>query len=106
MARIEGRGVTLEDLRARRQEILDIAARHGAQNVRVFGSVARGEADAASDVDLLVDMVTDATGFRYFGVVEDLRRDLEALLGRDVDIMDSAALNRWRDRVLGEAVPL
>jgi predicted nucleotidyltransferase len=106
MARIEGRGVTLDDLRARRREILEVAARHGAQNVRVFGSVARGEADAASDVDLLVDMVTEARGFRYFGVVEDLRRDLEALLGREVDIMDSAALNRWRNRVLGEAVSL
>jgi hypothetical protein len=96
----------MEGLRAKREEILRVAAKHGAQNVRVFGSVARGDAIASSDVDVLVDMTTDARGFAYFGVIEDLRRDLEALLGRKVDVMDSAALKRTRDRVLGEAVAL
>jgi predicted nucleotidyltransferase len=53
-----------------------------------------------------VDIVSDARGFAYFGLLEDLRRDLEALLGRKVDVMDSAALKRTRERVLAEAVPL
>jgi uncharacterized protein len=100
------RVVTVEDLRARRDEILRVAAVHGARNVRVFGSVARGEADRASDVDLLVDLATDARGFAYFGVIEDLRRDLASLLGRDVDVVDSAALSSMRARVIREAVAL
>lgn len=48
-----------EILKAKREEILRIAAKHGAHNVRIFGSVARGEADADSDVDILVDMERD-----------------------------------------------
>lgn len=80
--------LTLEDLRARREEIVRIAAAHGASNVRGFGSVARGEADAASDVDVLVDLTTDAEGFAYFGVLEDLRRALADLLGHDLDVVD------------------
>jgi len=100
------RGLTLADLRAHREEILGIVAAYGASNVRIFGSVARGEADRDSDVDLLVDVVADATGFAYFGLIEDLRRALTAALGCDVDIVDSAALRRMREQVLGEAVPL
>ena len=97
---------TLEDLRARREEILQIAAAHGAHNVRVFGSVARGDADSRSDVDLLVDITSDASGFLYFGLLEDLRRALASALDREVDVVDSAGLNRLRERVLREAVPL
>lgn len=103
---VERRGLTLEDLRARREEILRIAAAHGARNVRVFGSVARGEADVASDVDMLVDLVTDADGFAYFGLLEDLRRALADVLGHDVDVVDSTGLRGMRERVLREAVPL
>jgi predicted nucleotidyltransferase len=98
--------VTLEWLRARRDEILRIVAAHDAANVRVFGSVARGEADARSDIDLLVDIVTDAKGFAYFGLLEDLRRALGSALGCKVDVVDSAGLNRLRTTVLREAVPL
>ena len=97
---------TIADLRTKRDEILRIAASHDAQNVRVFGSIARGDAIASSDVNILVDIVTDVDGFEYFGLVEDLRRDLEVLLGRDVHIVDSSALSSRRDRVLSEAVPL
>jgi predicted nucleotidyltransferase/DNA-binding XRE family transcriptional regulator len=104
--RLPQRGLTLADLRARRDDIERIAAGHGAANVRVFGSVARGEADAASDVDLLVDIVVDADGLAYFGVIEDLREDLSELLGRKVDILDAAQLGRIRERVLSEAVPV
>jgi predicted nucleotidyltransferase len=103
---VRQRGLTLEDLRARRDEILRIAAAHGARNVRVFGSVARGEADVASDVDVLIDVVADADGFAYFGLLEDLRRALEELLGCDVDVVDSAGLQEMRERVLREAVSL
>lgn len=81
-----GRGPTLEDLRARREEILRIAALHGAVNVRVFGSVVRGQARPDSDVDFLVDVHTDRRGFEFFSVLEDLRRDLELLLGWPVDV--------------------
>lgn len=98
--------LTIETLRARRDEILRIAAAHGASNVRVFGSVARGEADSRSDVDVLVDVSTESGGFAYFGRLEDLRRALTDLLGRDVDVVDSEALRQMRERVLHEAVPL
>jgi uncharacterized protein len=97
---------TLETLRARRDEIVDVAAAHGATNLRVFGSVARGEADGRSDVDLLVDIVADVQGFRYFGLLEDLRQALADVIGREVDIVDAAALRRLRDPILREAVPL
>jgi predicted nucleotidyltransferase len=100
------RGLTLEDLRARRDEILQIAEAHGARNVRVFGSVARGEAHIGSDVDVLVDVVADTDGFAYFGLLEDLRRALAELIGREVDVVDSGGLRDRRERVLGEAVPL
>ena len=97
---------TLEELRARRAEILKIAAAYGARNLRVFGSVARGEADARSDIDLLVDMPPDASGFAYFGLIDDLRQALTSALGAEVDVVDSAGLHRLRERVLREAVPL
>jgi predicted nucleotidyltransferase len=98
--------MTLAQLRARRDEIVRLAAAYGAGNVRVFGSVARGDDDAASDVDLLVDIETDATGFAYFGRLEELRRSLISALGRKVDIVDSAGLNRLREPIMREAVPL
>lgn len=100
-----GDRITLAQLRARREEILRLAAAHDARNVRVFGSVARGEADAGSDIDFLVDFVTDATGFAYFGLLGDLRRALISALGCDVDVVDSAGLNRLREPILREAIP-
>ena len=97
---------TLASLRARRDEILRIAASHGARNVHVFGSVARGAAVSGSDVDLLVDMSPDARGFAYFGTLDRLRRALSTALGARVDVVDRAALSRLRTHVLDEAVPL
>lgn len=99
------RGLTLNDLRARREEILQIMARCGARNARVFGSVARGDADAESDADFLVDIETNQHGLAYFGLLEDLRRDLEALLGISVDIAE-AVQERARSSVARDAVPL
>jgi predicted nucleotidyltransferase len=92
-----------EDIRARREEILRIAARHGAHNVRIFGSVARGEAGPDSDLDLLVDAGPDTTPFFPGGLVADL----EALLGRRIDVVEPEGLYWFvRDRVLREAMPL
>ena len=90
-------------LAERRDEILRIAARHGAYNIRVFGSMARGDAGPASDVDLLVDVRPDHSAFFPGGLVADL----EDLLGRRVDVVEPAGLHWFlRDTILHEAVPL
>lgn len=90
-------------LKAKREEILRIAARHGALNVRVFGSVARGDARADSDVDLLVDVGPNRTPFFPGGLIADL----QDLLGRRVEVVTERGLHWFlRDRVLREAVPL
>lgn len=90
-------------LKSRRDEILKIAARHGAINVRVFGSAARGEAGAESDIDLLVDVGPFRTPFFPGGLLADL----EELLGCKVDVVTEEGLHWYiRDRVLNEAVPL
>ena len=89
-----------ELLEAKKGDILDIAAKHGARNVRVFGSVARGEARSDSDVDFLVDMESGRTLFDMGGLLMDLRD----LLGLEVDVVTEHGLKaRIRDRVLREA---
>lgn len=90
-------------LQAKREEILSIAGKHGALNVRVFGSVAKGKADAESDIDLLVDTEPGRTLFD----LSELLIELQELLGRDVDIVTEKELHsRIRDRILKEAIPL
>ncbi len=92
-----------ELLKEKREEILKIAAKHGARNVRVFGSVARGEADPESDIDLLVDMEPGRSLLDLGGLLMDLRE----LLGREVDVVTERGLKpRIRARVLQEAVAL
>jgi len=92
-----------EILKRRRQEILRIAAKHGARNVGVFGSVARGEADEKSDVDFLVEMETHSS---LLDVVA-LFQDLQDLLGLAVHVVEKEAVHWYiRDRVLNEAAPL
>jgi predicted nucleotidyltransferase/DNA-binding XRE family transcriptional regulator len=99
----EGRIVRLDELRRRRDEILMIARRHGAVNVRVFGSVVRDEAGAGSDVDFLVDMEVGHSLLDRAGLLVDLRD----ALGSDVDVATESSLRgRVRDRVLKEAVLL
>jgi predicted nucleotidyltransferase len=78
---------TLEELRSIRDAILHAASLHHVTNVRVFGSVARGKATARSDVDFLVDVAPECGGWEFFGILDDLRQDLEALLGRRVDVV-------------------
>jgi len=92
-----------ELLQNKRADILRVAAAHGARNVRIFGSVARGEADEQSDVDLLVDMEEGRTLLDMGGLLMDLRE----LLHREVDIVTENGLKpRMRERVLREAKPL
>lgn len=99
-----GMMVTLEKLRTeKRDEILRIAERHGARNLRVFGSVAREAATPASDVDLLVDWEPGRSLLDHVG----LAQDLEELLGARVDIGTERSLHWYvRDRILREAAPL
>lgn len=95
--------LTLESLRALRAEILDAAARNGAYGVRVYGSVARGQATATSDVDFLVEFESGRSLFDLGGLVADL----EDLLGCSVDVATPGALQpRMKDRVLADAVEL
>ena len=87
----------------KRQDVLRIAASYGARRVRIFGSVARGEADAQSDVDILVDLDPGRSLFDLGG----LQFELEALLGCPVDVVTERGLKpRIRERVLREAVPV
>ena len=96
-------GLGVEDIIGdRREQILKLAQQHGVSNVRVFGSVVRGEATPDSDLDLLVDGLENAAwgGGR-------LLMDLQTLLGRRVDLVSEGDLHRLiRDRVLDEAQPL
>lgn len=90
-------------LQTKRDEILTLAAHHGASNVRVFGSVARGEAHNDSDIDFLVDLDPDRSLLDLGGLLMDLRDLLEV----PVDVGTEAMLKtRIRERVLAEAVPL
>jgi predicted nucleotidyltransferase len=94
---------TFDALRNLRREILDAATRHGAHNVRVFGSVARGSDTPDSDVDLLVDFEPERS---LYDLVE-LQLDIESLLGRRADVVTEGSLSIYlRERVLAEARPL
>ena len=90
-------------IQEKRQAILEIAAKHGAYNVRLFGSVARGEADEASDVDILVELEPNRSLLDLGGFLADMQN----LLQCEVDVVTERGLkDRIRDRVLQEAVPL
>jgi predicted nucleotidyltransferase len=87
----------------KRDEILRLARRHGARNVRVFGSAANGQTRPDSDVDFLVDLDED----RSLLDLGALLMDLQDLLGRKVDLVTEQALHWYiRDRILHEATPL
>lgn len=92
-----------ELLQANRERILQTASKYGAYNVRIFGSVARGEADASSDVDFLVEMEPGRSLFDLGGLL----MDLQELLNCKVDIVTEKGLRqRIRERVLREAISL
>ena len=90
-------------LEQKRTEILQIAAKHGARNVRVFGSTARGSATDDSDVDILVELDDGRSLLDQVG----LQQELEELLGRKVDVVVEGGISpHLEDRILSEAVPL
>ena len=90
-------------LKAKRGEILSIAAKYGAHNVRIFGSVARGEAGSESDLDVLVELELSRSLMDHAG----LMLDLQELLGCSVDVVTEKGLRpRFRERILAEAITL
>lgn len=92
-----------ELLQSKREEILRIARAHGARNVRVFGSTARGDVGENSDVDFLVEFEPGTSLLEHGAMIAEL----EELLGRKVDVAPEKTLReRIKDRVLREAVPL
>ena len=94
---------TIEALHKQRDRVLEVAQRHGVTSIRVFGSVARGDETAESDIDFLV--TTGPTVSSWFPA--RLILDLEELLGRHIDIVTEPGLNpHIRDQVLAEAVVL
>jgi predicted nucleotidyltransferase len=95
--------ITLDDLRARRDEILRLAEQYGASNVRIFGSVARGEARPDSDVDIVVDFPPKKSIFELVG----LWLDLKELIGAEVSLVTDDALDgKFKSNVERDAVPL
>jgi predicted nucleotidyltransferase len=96
--------MTLEErLKEKREAILRICAKHGARNVRVFGSVARGEADEQSDIDLIVEFDPERSLLDHAA----LWLELQDLLGCKLDVVSDRGIKpRIRERVLREAIPL
>lgn len=93
----------MHSLRAQRADIARVADRWGARNIRVFGSVARGDTRAPGDVDFLVEFAPDRNLLDHGGLVSDL----ESLLGVAVDVVSENGLRpRFRERVMQEARPL
>lgn len=93
-----------ELLQEKREEILSIANKHGAYNLRIFGSVVRGEETETSDIDFLIDYDLEKISAWFPG---GLIQDLESLLNRKVDVVTSQSLHDLiRDKVFNEAVPL
>jgi uncharacterized protein len=90
-------------LREYRFQISEIAARYGIESVRVFGSMARGDANAESDIDLLVTLPPGRSGLALGGLL----MDVQELTGRKVDVVTEASLHpQLRQRILSEAIPL
>lgn len=90
-------------IRKHRDDIVRLAREHGAYNIRLFGSAARGDERPDSDLDLLVDMEAGRSLVDHVA----LKQDLEDLLGREVDVVTEKSLHpRLRDKVLREAVSL
>lgn len=94
---------TLDLLRRKKAQLVALAAAHGARNIRIFGSVARGEESVNSDVDLLVEMEEGRSLYDLVG----LQLDIEELLGKKADVLTEGGINRYlRERILAEARPL
>lgn len=87
----------------KRDQILSVASKHGAYNVRVFGSVVRGEAGPESDIDFLVETGPRTSPWFPIGLIDEL----EEMLGRKVDVLTDGGISPYlRERIYAEAVPL
>lgn len=95
--------MTLDELRTKHKaDILRIAGQYGVTNIRVFGSVVRGDARPDSDVDILVNL-TKPLGFQFF----EFEDRLKTMMHCDIDLVTERSLHPYlKDRILGEAVPL
>ena len=92
-----------EIIQDRKEQILALAARYGASNVRIFGSVANGTADEKSDIDFLVDMEKGRSLFDLGGLL----MDLQELFNRKVDVVTENSLHWYiKERILSEAIPI
>jgi len=95
--------MSIDELRLRRREILSVADRHGARNLRVFGSVARGDDHPESDIDLLIDVERGRSLLDVIGFEQELGQ----LLGRRVDVLTVGGLSPYlQQRILDEAAAL
>mgnify|MGYP001609880589 FL=1 len=93
----------IEVLKDKRAEILRLAAQYGVERMRIFGSLARGQATPDSDIDFLVAFRRGKTLLDLIG----FKQDLEELLGRKVDVVSEGGVSPFmRNRIFGEAVPL
>jgi len=93
----------LDRLKMNKKELLDIASKRGASNIRIFGSVSRQEETADSDVDFLVTLEQDRSLVDLVG----LQQDLSAYLLRNVDVIPEDGINKYlRERIINEALPL
>ncbi|MBN1443648.1 MAG: nucleotidyltransferase family protein [Planctomycetes bacterium] len=100
---VERKPITLENLRQHREAILEIARRYGAHDLRVFGSVARGDATGASDVDIIARFDPDRSLLDHGGLIMDLGE----LLGVKVDVISEAGMRpRFREHAMKEAIAL
>jgi len=92
-----------EIIQDRKEQILALADRYGASNVRIFGSVANGTADEKSDIDFLVDMEKERSLFDLGGLL----MDLQELFNRKVDVVTENSLHWYiKERILSEAIPI
>ena len=92
-----------DEVKLKRSQIADLARRYGATNIRLFGSVARGEERPDSDIDFLVDLQPGRSLFDLGGLLTDL----EGLLARSVDVVTESGIKpRLKERILNEALPL
>lgn len=93
----------IEILRDKKEAILRLAAQYGVERMRIFGSMARGQATSKSDIDFLVAFKRGKTLLDLIG----FKQDLESLLGRKVDILSEGGVSPYlRNRIFSEAVPL
>ena len=93
---------TMDVVLQNRDRIVETAARHGAVNVGVFGSVARGDATVESDIDFIVDIIERREGIRYFGQLGDMQREFAEITGYPVDVLDRLGVKpQLRDLIRG-----